>query len=218
MNTHLKQIKKERSQEESTVELLSPRKDKKGKIKREVRDEDIPHLRQLILDTTGIEPAEQELTYFGMRMTDDSKTLAEYGIGQGGVIMCSKKETHGQVVENATTAAKLQQKAALKYFDNDPKGSPKFEHEKIGNISKFASSLPIQHNNLSLPGCTPRKGRPGFRMMPRWQTDAKPRMLEPEPTAVLNPASNNIYVFDYASIRDHGHGGCHLIRRAHGIS
>jgi len=67
--------------------------------------------------------------------------------------------------------------------------------------------------------CPMNKPTKGFRFMPRWQTQAHPRLFEVDPTSVVNTAADAIFVFDYSCIPDHGHTDfCGKIRRMHGIT
>lgn len=131
MNPHLKQIKSERDQEDSiTVSVgLSPRKVKK---ERQISmDMEVQNLKHLIQNTTGIAIADQIIIFAGRRLSDDEKTIADYGIGQGGLVIVEeeKKLKDQSHVELATTHARE------KLFQYDPKGLIR------GKLGSLANSL-----------------------------------------------------------------------------
>merc|ERR1719159_1248134 len=88
MNPHLKEIRKERNQEDSVLVSvgLSPRKEKKTS-RREIK---FSNFREVVRDATGIAGADQKLIFATRRMEDDEKSLADYGVGQGAIILCQE--------------------------------------------------------------------------------------------------------------------------------
>lgn len=213
LNPHLQQIKSERAQEESTVVALglSPRKIKKDRQKRDI---DGQNFRAIVYDTTGIEPEMQELVFASRRLTDDAKCISDYGVGQGAVVLCSRKEEHGHELELATTHAKTQPRSVVKFFEKGPPKGP-----ISGKLASLAQGLSTDMNKSSGSVSPMNMPSRGFRLMQRWQTDQNPRLLEAEPTAVLSPSGNNIYTHEFGGMADHGAtANCHLIRKMHGIT
>lgn len=155
LNPHLSQIRSDRSQEDSVVVSvgLSPRKAKKERH----LGVDFNNFRELVYDTTGIEPAEQKLFFATRRMSDDEKTLADYGVGQGAIISCwEHKAAKGREIELASTAARH------KLFDHDPSGHIR------GKLGSLASCLESQHAKED--ACK-------ARLMLRWNHEPKPQCL-----------------------------------------
>lgn len=155
MNPHLKQINSERAQEDSVLVKvgLSSRKEKKQPV--HLSSTDFPHLRALIKGTTGIAPEHQKLVYSTRLMFDDEKTLADYGVGQGGVIIVHDDHSQGGELELATTHARQ------KLFEHDPNG------QLCGKLGSVAQCL----------GSTTSKGAFKSRLMLRWKHEIKPDIL-----------------------------------------
>jgi len=158
MNPHLKQINSEREQADPIgVQVgLSPRK---AKRERHISNMDFQNFKQLVHDTTGVATKNQKLIHATRRLSDDEKTLADYGIGQGAVVICHEhKEPQGPQLELASTHARG------KLFECDPDGLIR------GKLGSLASSL----NGSTL---AEKSGVIKARMMLRWNQEKNPQIL-----------------------------------------
>jgi hypothetical protein len=156
MNPHLTQIWTDRKQEDSVVVSvgLSPRK--AGKKERSMGI-DFSNFRELVSDATGIEAADQKLFFATRRLNDDEKTLADYGVGQGGTVTCFEhKQPQGPALELASTQARQ------KLVEQDTTGNIR------GKLGSLAACLPAQRSKPD--AC---KGR----LMLRWQHEHHPQTL-----------------------------------------
>jgi hypothetical protein len=148
LNPHLKQVKSVREQEDSVVVAtgLSPRPLKKEHKHGEVH---FMNFRELVHQSTGIKIKDQRLFHQSRVMRDDDRTLAEYGIGQGSVIMCQEMvESKGAVVDLCYTSCKA------KLFEHDSTGLIR------GKLGSLASSLGKTRKDT--------EGTPRSRIMLRW--------------------------------------------------